>query len=462
MNRMGRLFDFWERAETGERVEEKDFTLRSFWKHLKALTQHYELRYDEQLIVPADDGYIDRVYAAGRDLLLRAGVYVRNTESVIRFDPAEVDEAIALIPDRVIFGDGADRVEICYRGLDPKTPPAVLGRALGPHSPEIVEKVFLSFAKEPIVDHFHLQAVMTQVAGVTVKPGSPFEMLQELKRINYARSALREAGRPDAHDGATTPAGLPAKIGFYNQEWGKRKGDSHFSHIMPHLMVDYEQLIVAFLTHLHGLPLTTSGIGLVKGMAGSPPMCAVTIVAQALASVLLFQTQSHVSGAVDNDYQSETSREALWAGITGSAAVNKHIPIPSLRTVPGSIMTAGLACMEHFWEVAASTTGTAVVGCVVQGGTGRRSSETDFAAGISARCAGEVGRAAIGIPRHRANELVNQFLAKYEARVKDQTLHLLGKRFQECYDLDRVRPTDEHERVYQQFKEEAVKLGLPM
>jgi methylamine--corrinoid protein Co-methyltransferase len=227
------------------------------------------------------------------------------------------------------------------------------------------------------------------------------------------------------------------------------------------MMTDYDQMCVAFLTHLHGLPLNMSGPGIV-GMAGPPSMCSVTIVAQMIASVLLFQGVDFAAAAIDMDYQCETSRETLWTGIHAAAAINKNTQLPSVRTVPGSIMISGLGCEEHFWEVAAATTGTAVIGCVAQGGTGRRSSEKDYSAGISARFAGEVGRAAIGIKREKANELVNQFLLKYEEKIQNKTLHKIGKRFQECYDLNQIRPTDEHNKIYNEVKEKAVNMGLPL
>jgi methylamine--corrinoid protein Co-methyltransferase len=464
MNRSAKLFDFWARGEKGERVEQDHFTLKIFWKNLKKITEEYQIQseYDDQKVVPTDDGLIDRIFLAGKELLLKTGVYCRNTERIIRFEPEEIDEGLNLISNTVVFGESADKVEIKHQGLDPDSPPAVLGRVLGPQSPEIIEKVFMSFAKEPIIDHFHFQGIFEEVNGVRVKPNSPWELLQELKRVGYARSVLRQVGRPGVHEGAMTPAGITGKIGCFSPELRKRDTDRLSTHILPHMMIDYDQMIVNFFSQMHGIPVASSGIAQVNGMAGSPPMTAVTIVAQMIAAVLLLPSSQHAATASDSNYPYASSREALWAGIHGAAAINSNTRFPYVKTVPGGIVTAGLGCEEHFWELAAATTGAAVVGCVVQGGTGRRSVEKDYSAGISARFAGEVGRAAIGIKRVKANELVNKFLLNYEDRLKNRTLHKTGMRFQDCYDLDQICPTDEHNKIYNGVKEKAVKMGLPL
>jgi len=72
-------FIFWARGEEGERVDEKNFTLKVFWKNLKKITEDYQIDYNPQKIVPTDDELLDRIFLAGKDLLLRTGIYCRNT-----------------------------------------------------------------------------------------------------------------------------------------------------------------------------------------------------------------------------------------------------------------------------------------------------------------------------------------------------------------------------------------------
>ena len=110
-----RLVDYWARAEQGDVYEEQEFDLKIFWKNLKEVTSKYDIRYDERNIVPIENGendLLDRIFQAGKELLIKTGVYCISTGRIIKFDPREVDETLRLIPDRVVFGEGHDQVEV--------------------------------------------------------------------------------------------------------------------------------------------------------------------------------------------------------------------------------------------------------------------------------------------------------------------------------------------------------------
>ena len=79
--------------------------------------------------------------------------------------------------------------------------------------------------------------------------------------------------------------------------------------------------------------------------------------------------------------------------------------------------------------------------------------------GMEARIGAETGHliAGQGITRKAANEIVNKILAEYESNIPDAPQ---GKRFDECYDLKTVRPTQEYLDVYDRCKEQLSKFGL--
>jgi len=454
-----RMIDYWARAEEGEIFDEKSYDLRIFWKNLKRITDKYDIVYDGQCVVPqveGDGGLLDRIFLAARELLVETGVYCLNTGRIIRFDPWEVDEALRLIPDTVILGEGEDRLEIRYTGLDSEAVPIVLGRVLGPQSPDVIEKVFESFAKEPIIDHFHFQGVIEKVYGVFVRPNSPFEMIQEVKRTGYAKNALKRVGRPGAYDGASTPISVRAMMVGFDSKWGKKSSDGAHAYLMPPMKVDYEQLSRVFFYHLHGITFWTTSTAFIGGMDGPPAMAAVSLVAGGIAEQMLFQPALQHFSATLVDYNCNTSRASIWAGLHAAAAFGKNTRCAYVRSQPGGIITAGLG-EEHFWEVGATALGSIVTNCVVSAGTGRQSAARDCAAGISARFAGEVAHAAVGMDRAQANDLVNKFLARYEDKIQSRTLHRTGKTFQECYDLERVLPNKkilkELEKVKKEMKE---------
>jgi methylamine--corrinoid protein Co-methyltransferase len=59
--------------------------------------------------------------------------------------------------------------------------------------------------------------------------------------------------------------------------------------------------------------------------------------------------------------------------------------------------------------------------------------------------------------RKDANTIVKKILSKYENNIKDAPL---GKKFSECYDLEKVIPTQEYLDLYDEVKEEVSSYGL--
>ncbi len=453
-----RMVDFWARAEEGEIFEEKHFDLKIFWKNAKRITEKYGIRHDGERIVPQEDeaDLLDRIFAAGKELLLTVGVYSISTGRIIRFEPGEVEQAIRLIPDTVIIGKGDDRIEVRYRGLTSEVVPPILGRVLGPQSPDIIEKVFESFAKEPIVNHFHLQGVIEEVYGVPARPNSPFEMIQEVMRTGYAKNALRSAGRPGTYDGGSVPVSVQAMMVGFDPGWGKWSSDGGHCYIMPPMKVDYEQLCRVYFYHLHDIAFWTTASVFLGAIHGSPEIAAVSLIATALAEQLLYQPKLQQFSAGWADYQCKGSRAGMWTSLHGAAAFIKNTRCAYVRSTPGGIITAGLG-EDHFWEVGATALASTVNNCVVSAGTGRQSAAKDCAAGISARFAGEVAHSGVGMDKGRANELVKRFIAKYEEKSNAKVLHKMGKNFPECYDLKRVVPNPwilaELDKVKKEMKE---------
>jgi methylamine--corrinoid protein Co-methyltransferase len=69
----------------------------------------------------------------------------------------------------------------------------------------------------------------------------------------------------------------------------------------------------------------------------------------------------------------------------------------------------------------------------------------------------EMGKAAAGFTRQKANELVNRLLQKYEPQIETAPA---GSRYQECYDITTGKPGKEYLRLYDEVKEELTKMGV--
>ena len=70
----------------------------------------------------------------------------------------------------------------------------------------------------------------------------------------------------------------------------------------------------------------------------------------------------------------------------------------------------------------------------------------DKATGLESRMLGEASSAACGMSIEAANNVVDNILHRYELNYKNAPL---GKKFQECYDLDTLTPSQEYLDVYE-------------
>ena len=98
--------EIYRRATTGEICSEKDFDLKRFVPTVRRLVKKHGIVCDRSQPVPCDDDLAERVWQAGRELFLNVGVFCTDTERLIKFDPIELDQALAHAPRPVILGTG--------------------------------------------------------------------------------------------------------------------------------------------------------------------------------------------------------------------------------------------------------------------------------------------------------------------------------------------------------------------
>ena len=86
------MIGFWDvigRSESGPLVKEKEFDLR-VGQVARQMIEKYDIKYDPQDVITADDDLADRVYHAGLDLFLELGIYCRDTGRLMKFTREEV------------------------------------------------------------------------------------------------------------------------------------------------------------------------------------------------------------------------------------------------------------------------------------------------------------------------------------------------------------------------------------
>ena len=96
----------------------------------------------------------------------------------------------------------------------------------------------------------------------------------------------------------------------------------------------------------------------------------------------------------------------------------------------------------HLWEMAST-----------------RNKYRNRATPLEARLGMEVGHAVarMGMTREQANEVALRLLAQYEDQAEKAPI---GKEYQECYDVAKARPTQEHYDMYRRVKDDIAATGL--
>ena len=103
-----RIWEMMERSKTGPHIEEDDFLPKLFTPTLKKLIKKYEIKYDPNTPVPADDDMADRIWQAGWDLFRQVGVYNTDSHRIIQVTDEEIKEALYMSKDQYWVSEGKD------------------------------------------------------------------------------------------------------------------------------------------------------------------------------------------------------------------------------------------------------------------------------------------------------------------------------------------------------------------
>ena len=141
------------RAETGPRVEKADWDFEYIVEMTQEVVEKYQLSWNAEHLTPDDPDMADRVFNAGRDLVIKTGVYALSSGRIIQLEAAEVDEGIHGMRTDLVMGEGKDARTLFARDImDPRLPLVWAGNPGAP----IPERLFIpsvrSWAQEPIVD----------------------------------------------------------------------------------------------------------------------------------------------------------------------------------------------------------------------------------------------------------------------------------------------------------------------
>ena len=190
------VFDIYDRAKSGPKMEEKYWDYKLIPQTASALKKKYGIKMDKKQIIPTDKELINNLFKAGLEMLVECGIYCIDTNRVIKYTEEEVLASIKAAPVKVMYGEGKDAVELSCRRYTDSRPPIIQGGPTGaPCSEELFLSIHQSYAQEPLVDTI-VDGVMQTINGNDPVPGSPWEIAAVRSEAILVRAAQSRAGRP--------------------------------------------------------------------------------------------------------------------------------------------------------------------------------------------------------------------------------------------------------------------------
>ncbi len=452
-----KLLDVIKRAEEGPICMEKDFDFSIMRLKLKELIADYDIRYDPDVLVPSDDSLADAVFKAALELYLETGTYCLSTHRQIKFEEDEITEALHNAPSQITFGAGTDERIMTNRRIEDQKPPLCLTSGGCEISEDIYAKVVQSLAQEPLADTVSGGYPLKTIFGMVPRAGTPIEILASTYNLIYAKEGTKRAGRPliGFHNLIGSALSEASYISMNQPELGVRPVDGMLIATLAELKTDYSQLAKALYYSEHNDVLIGGVyVPLMGGYAGGPEGTAIVTLAHHLQGVLTYNVAYSDFPPLHLKYSCSTAPETIWIASIVCQALSRNT---HLLTASEAITAAGPCTDMCFLEVAAMSIAGAVSGCHINNASAAKSQYPDRNTGMETKLGCEVGHAATGLKRTDANDLVTKIVSKYEENLKNPPL---GLTFQECYDLNTIKPSEEHVNVFTRVKKELADLGL--
>ncbi len=448
-----------DRAHSGPVVSTRQWDVeRVPGKIMEALRKHRLAgTCNPQEPINTSDELADRFFDAAVELAAELGILCVDTERVIQFSKEEIEEAVQAAPDHLLLGKGADQVRLVSRRPEDGRKPlyvAPLGIAV---SEELWVPLMQGIVQQREVDLFQGGSLAT-VFGRPIRSGTPYETLAGHLNAQLTREALCRAGRP----GMCTTAVISSvtafgQLGGYGVQGGFPPSDLALVLSPAELKTSYAALHKAVQAVNCGGLILAGTASMIGGYAGPPEGAVLSAMAFCLLQYALYGNHCGGAGIMDIRYQGNSGRHALWALsiLLQGTSRNSHLLV---NTVFNQV--AGPDTEMLLYESAALALNFAVSGtslCIGPRSAGGKL--TDHLSPLECRWSGEVLKAAGGLSRASANEMVKALLPKYEAHLADPPT---GKSFTGCYDLSTLQPTESWQQAYTKVREEVASLGLSM
>jgi methylamine--corrinoid protein Co-methyltransferase len=191
------------------------------------------------------------------------------------------------------------------------------------------------------------------------------------------------------------------------------------------------------------------------GYCGGVEETTICDIATTLASFTVFHANYHLDGPIHIRWGITTSRETLQIAAHAAAAIDAHTDLLLANQYYPIAGPCTEMCLLETATQAISDTASGRE--LLSGSAAAKGVVQDKTTGMEARIMGEAAAATAGMKISEVNEILEKLVSGYENNYKSAPA---GKRFQECYNVKTVQPTDEYLKVYDGAVAKLRDLGL--
>lgn len=456
---MPTLIDFIGRATSGSLMTEEDFNMKFLIPNVRKTIRDFDIRYTPEKPVESDNDLADRLFNAAIEFITNTGLYLDDLNRVIRFDQGEILDAINNLPRNSTFGEGREHRYFSSRKTEDSQPPwCHVGTGIVASSEDIALSQVEGYANIPQASSISIPA-FNRVHGLDVIGGSPLEVYASTSAVQMGRKALSRSGRPglpilNLISSATTSMGT---IAGSHPDFGLRPSDGWLIDFLAEMKVNFESLNRLAFILLTGGNIGSTALPILGGYAGGAAGTALVMTAYYLLGILLFQGTYHLTGPIHFRHGCSTTRDSLWVFSVVGRAISRNLRYPAIAL---GYAAAGPATKMYFYEAAATILASVPAGFAgVQTVHPAKAVIVDGVTPLEARFCVDMAYAATGMTTGQANQIVNQLLAKYEEEI---VFAPKGKKYTECFDLEKGEPISEYLRLFEEVKSELIQMGMPI
>lgn len=231
--------------------------------------------------------------------------------------------------------------------------------------------------------------------------------------------------------------------------------DSHEVSQLNELKIDLDAISVIAHYNANSDIIMDEQMPIFGGYAGGIEETTIVNIATHINAFVMSNASWHLDGPVHIRWGSTNTRETLMIAGWACATISEFTDMLSGNQYYPCAGPCTEMCLLE--ASAQSITDTASGREILSGVASAKGVVQDKTTGMEARMMGEAARATAGMEIDEVNKILDNLVKLYE---KDYGKAPKGKKFQECYDVMTVTPTDEHMKVYEGARKKLENLGL--